>query len=199
MNTADSSASSDSSNDIAALIASVRENSPGAFEKLAAIYRPLTESLAVRFSGTPASDTDDCRQEAMLALYNAALTYDGFERDVSFGLYAKICITNALLSRKRQESSRCRTISSTDDETFQGIPSGDPGAADDPSGRVIAEESGKLLYDIIKKELSGFESSVLSLHLLGYKRAEIAARLGKNASSVGNALTRIKLKIRKIL
>ena len=100
----------------------VREGDESAYGILADRYRPMTESAVRRFelSFAELGDSsvwgeDDLRQCAALALYRAAMTYDpgGEGRKVRFGLYAKICVNNALLTDLLLRPS-ARAICSTD-------------------------------------------------------------------------------------
>ena len=78
-----------------------------AFGLLCEKYAALIESTVRRFlpslgviNGVPANeaaaDGDEVKQDVIMALYKAAKTYDaeGTGKKVSFGLYAKICISS---------------------------------------------------------------------------------------------------------
>ena len=80
-----------------------------AFDILAKEYEGLTEAAVKRFlpsfdirnGENPVFGEEDLRQCAALALFKAAQTYDEGKK-VSFGLYAKICVNNALISTLRK-------------------------------------------------------------------------------------------------
>ena len=94
------------------LLRLVREGREDAFDTLAREYRKLIESTARRAvrsvaeSGFPEGELtlDDLRQEARLAFYRAAMSYDadGVGKEVTFGLYAKVCMRNAMISELRR-------------------------------------------------------------------------------------------------
>ena len=73
------------------LLLAVRRGEEGAFSCLYGKYLPLVLRLSTEFVPRYAShaDAEDFRQEAMLALYRAALAYDLEQREVEFGLFAK--------------------------------------------------------------------------------------------------------------
>ena len=95
----------------------LRRGEESAFNALADRYKPMTENAVKRFApsfsemdGESVWGEDDLRQCAALALYRAAMTYDPQIRgkDVRFGLYAKICVNNALISELRRAKSAVR-------------------------------------------------------------------------------------------
>ena len=80
-----------------------------AFAALCRIYAPLILSMADRFGsadGMETVDREDLRQEATVAFYRALRSYDADQSSVSFGLYAKICIRNRMISLLRRQRSR---------------------------------------------------------------------------------------------
>jgi DNA-directed RNA polymerase specialized sigma24 family protein len=135
----------------------VRREDESAFVSLAKRYEPLIESLVSRFSreGEIGFGREDLRQEAMVVFYHSILTYDTEQSEVEFGLYAKICISNALVSqfrlRKRQASERITPL--------DGELPGD-GAREDPSERLLEQERLDALWADIEANLSPFENRV---------------------------------------
>ncbi|MBQ9716435.1 MAG: hypothetical protein IJV76_00420, partial [Clostridia bacterium] len=102
-------------NELRELLAGVQREDESAFERLAELYNSLTESAVHRFApsfgisgdsgrGDNVYDMDDLRQYAAMALYRAAAAYrpDDEGQKVSFGLYAKVCIRNAMISELRK-------------------------------------------------------------------------------------------------
>ena len=86
--------------ELISLITRSRDGDENAFSDLTLQYRPLIESMSHRFlkknDDEPVS-MDDVMQEATLAFYSAVCSYD-VDSQVTFGLYAKICIRNRLVS-----------------------------------------------------------------------------------------------------
>ena len=68
-----------------------------------------------------------------------------------------------------------------------------------PEDMFIDKEQTEDLEQRIYDSLSDFERKVLNLRLTGLEYTDIARILGRDAKSTDNALSRIKVKVRKIL
>ena len=185
---------SKSSSEIGALILSVRSGDQQAFETLLKKYTPLIESSVSRCLGDGMYDhyRDDLTQEATVVFYNSILTYDMDQHEVEFGLYAKICIANALISQLRALKKRNaeRLSETTTDSLFDGTYTGD---SEDPSLRVLEQESLRSLYSVIRGNLSDFEYLVWRLYMSGRTAREIGKKVGKDERSVNNAIYSIRI------
>ena len=125
-------------------------------------------------------------QEATLALYHGALSYDLQQDKVTFGLYAKICVRNRLISalRKLRRTTRAPLApeklpqSASERKSDRRAPMGE-------------------LSDLVDTLFSDLERSVYQLYLQGYSAAQIADRLGRNEKSVDNAIYRMRRKIKQ--
>lgn len=92
--------------DVFVTVKKVKSGDERAFSELCEKYSALVSASADKYcrmlpensNATP----EDFEQEAYLALYRAAVTYDTDQTDVTFGLYAKTCIRNALISLLRK-------------------------------------------------------------------------------------------------
>ncbi len=117
-------------------------------------------------------------REAEIALYQAVLSYDTAQSSVTFGLYAGICLKNRIISLLREEAraGRDKPISLTE----LGGSSVEAPMMPDPMESIVSAENCRLLIDRIRRELTSYESLVLSLYLGGCNAAEIAARTGRN-------------------
>ena len=179
--------------DTAELIRRVREDDQAAFAALLADYEPLVHAEVARHAtGLPTSDAEDLRQIALLAFYRAAMGFDLAQCEVEFGLYAKICIANALVSQ-------LRVINRHRSESFDlSFHEGDGGEGD-PGRRVMEEEAADALVARIRALLSPYENLVWSLFLSGLSAKEIAEKLKKDPHSVENAVYRIRQKLRRDL
>lgn len=166
------------------VLAEVKRGSSEAFERLCGTYDPLIRSMAERYSRmTDAGDSklrEDFVQDARLALYSAAMNYN--PGDVTFGLYAKICIRNALVSELRRIERKRRA-------------------------EIKAASVGTLVHEDVLSEFSAdtakylelmspFERQVLELYVDGLKVGKIASKLGRSSKSVSNAVYRIKEKLK---
>jgi len=186
-----------------ALLTEVKNGCEKAFEILSQRYKPLTAGLA-RYYGAVASsfenEEDDFCQEAVIALYKAAQNYNENQQKVSFGLYAKICIRNRLISllrRKKRYYGNIAGICSLDDENTENIADGS--AEHNPLQRLIDTEEESELMIRIDKSLSHFERIIFSLYTQGKMVREIANNLEITEKSAQNAIYRIKRKINKLL
>ena len=182
--------------DVICLIERVRNRDQGAFKELADRYAPLIESLVNKFYDSEISgmNREDLRQEAILRFYNSILTYDTEQSEVEFGLYAKICISNALISQLRVQKKHTAEQFTESLNTFILVHD-----SEDPSDKVLEEERVKALYSLIRKNLSNYEYRIWRLYMSGGTARDISAVVGADEKSVGNAIYRIRKKLRELL
>lgn len=178
------------------LLDAVRCGDQNAFAVLLSFYRPLIDRAVNRFSQRLGGDEsrEDMRQEAMAAFYDAIRTYRTEQEHVEFGLYAKVCIGNRLISHMRREM-RQQGLVSLDDVNAEGI----LGADGDLLSIVIEEEESESLFRSVRETLSRYEYDVFSLYIKGKSSADIAEALGKSVKSIDNAIVRIRKKLRNLL
>ena len=185
-----------SKKDVRALILDVRGGDQNAFDTLLDQYRPLIDASVARFSSDESFSLycEDLKQEASVVFYNSILAYDLDQNEVEFGLFAKICIYNALVSF-------LRTLKRRSAEPVAEIPQNLITVQDfeDPSARMLEQERLKSLYAVIRKNLSELEYKVWQLYISGRSAAEIAALLSTDEKSVNNAIYRIRKKLRAVL
>ena len=185
-----------SKKDVRALILDVRGGDQNAFDTLLDQYRPLIDASVARFSSDESFSLycEDLKQEASVVFYNSILAYDLEQNEVEFGLFAKICIYNALVSFLRAMKRRSA-------EPVAEIPQNLITVQDfeDPSARMLEQERLKSLYAVIRKNLSELEYKVWQLYISGRSAAEIAALLSTDEKSVNNAIYRIRKKLRAVL
>ncbi len=178
--------------ELLSLILAVKEDRAGAFEALLARYKPLLSAEVARnTAGLNQQDLEDLSQNALVAFYRAAMSFDTAQAEVEFGLYAKICIRNELASKLRFLRRHIAEISQSPD-----LVGGD---FEDPSYRVMEAEAVAVLHARIRAVLSPFEHRVWSLYYAGYRSGEIAKALGKPTHSIENAVYRVRQKLRKAL
>lgn len=174
---------------VSLLISKTRSGEENAFFEIAQQYRPLIESCICYFYQS--LPRDELEQEALIALYHAACTYDSSVSNVSFGLYAKICINNSLISL-------ARAVSKHEGQIVDMIEC-DEDSEQDPSDDYINRESFNKLDNFVREHLSGYEYSVFRLYIEGYRVKEIAQKLCRTEKSVGGAIMRLKIKLRSSL
>lgn len=187
--------SSDKS-EILQLISQVRNGNEQAFEMLLSKYTPLIEGAVSRVMVDSAyvSHEEDLKQEATVVFYNSILTYDMQQQEVEFGLYAKICVSNALISQIRMlQKRKAERLSETSDEGLLAYDS------EDPSAQMLEQESLRALYSVIRGNLSDFEYRVWQMYMSGRTAKEIGLSVGKDEKSISNAVYRIRKKLRTVL
>ncbi len=180
----------------AQLISRVRQGDEEAFSMLLAQYIPLIDASVAKYLGDDLYSmyADDMRQEAMMVFYNSILAYDMEQYDVEFGLYAKICITNALISQLRLLNKRkAETPSGTSEDSLFAS------RLEEPDTKVLQDEGLRSLYSVIRTNLSDFEYKVFEMCFSGKTTEQISAAVGKDERSVDNAVYRIRKKLRALL
>ena len=177
------------------LLLLAKEGDGDAFVRLVEEYKPMLDSaVAVYRDGLCDQDIEELHQEALLAFHRAVQSYELLYGNVSFGLYAKICVGKAIVSALRQLKKNAGITVIPLDEI-------EPSAltVSDPASSVIERESAAELRAFIRENLSKYENSVWWMHYSGMSIDEIAESLGSNKKSVSNALARIKRKLRTLL
>lgn len=172
------------------LLSKVKEGNESAFDDLCEKYNALLVSSSDRYYEMTVSESgisvEDFRQEAILALFRAARTYDLDQSAVTFGLYAKTCIRNALVSLLRKTAKKIRTVKNADERPV----------VNDPLSGIISRESIEEMTDKLSSIFSPFEYKVFMRFAEGKRPAQIAKEFGKSAKSVSNALFRAREKIK---
>ena len=165
-----------------------------AFSALCDRFSPMLGAMARRFAdGACEADFAELSQEARFALFRAAQNYDLENGAVTFGLYARVCIRNALVSYCRKRS-RDLPVCSIDELDEVLLPQNE-----EPLGAMIAAERLDAIYRKVGEVLSSFERRVFDLYMEEETISAIAQRLGKDEKSVSNAVYRILTKLRRVL
>ena len=167
-----------------------------AFSVLVDRYNPMLKKILSLYTTEEMSkeDVEDLGQEELIAFYRAIISFDREQQDVEFGLYAKICVTNSMISYKRAAAKKSNEALIGDDEM---------NSISDPDGEVSKffemKESEKELGAQIEKTLSQYENEVWSYYVNGYSSREIAIKLNSNEKSIDNAIFRIRKKLKTLL
>ncbi len=178
------------------LLLLAKEGDEDAFASLVREYSPLLDSAVNRYrSGLSEQDVEELRQEALVAFHRAVMSFEVLYGNVSFGLYAKICVSKAIISALRQFKK------STDVEfvSLDEVELSEIGSPDDPVNAVIERENAAQLRRFIRDNLSKYENSVWWMYYSGMSIDDIAESLQTSKKSVGNALSRIRQKLRRLL
>ena len=181
---------------VSELIEKVRGGDQAAFEALSKHYSPLILSMTQLYSSLCEADEtekEDILQEAMVAFYRASLRYDLASTEVTFGLYAKVCIRNRLISFWRRMPDRKNFSELSELESRLN------GSSPDPLEGILQREDVSRMLAIVNNELSPYEKKIFSLYMLGRTSDEIALSVGKTKKSVSNAIYRIRVKIKGLL
>lgn len=170
------------------LITAAKEGDQAAFAELCESYKPLISSMTERYSSAVSNgyavEKDDLRQEATVAFYRAVVTFDVSQNEVSFGLYAKICIRNKMVSLLRRSKKR--------------QPSRTRGENVDKTGRLTDLYLDRdELAELSRSLLSAKERKVFLLYADGKSYKDIMADMSLTKKSVDNALFRAKSKLKK--
>ena len=167
------------------LILSVRSGNDAAFAELCKKYAPLIDAITGQYgslSEDPGEGREDLRQEATVSFYRAVMTYNLDQDKVSFGLYAKICIRNRMVSllRKNQAGKKQKP------KQKESL----------PFGGAVTEISRAELQALADRCLTVYEKTAFFLYIDGKSYRDIASSLGVSEKSVDNALFRAKTKLR---
>ncbi len=173
--------------DINDLILLCRKRDDDAFDELVRRYTPMIRKVVSGFA-TSAYDADELFAEGCVALHIAAQRYDLLQDEVTFGLYARICVRNRILDMLRRAENE-QSLSDVDVEQVTD--------EDSVEERLVDRETFDRLLASAKGVLSDYEYRVLLLHIQGYKTAQIAAMLSRSAKSVDNAKSRLFRRLRE--
>ena len=187
---------SDQREALIALLERARGGDQDSFSSLRDMYAPLLESRVIKHTvpDMTVQDLEDMRQEALIVFCNAVYNFRYSEDGVEFGLYAKICIDNALASFIRSYLRRSRNNAVSIDRV--SAPMG-AGVSVDPLQALVEKENATELIRSIKNNLSEYENNVWWLYVSGLSVSEIARTLKvDDPKSVSNAIYRIRKKLR---
>lgn len=181
---------------ILSLIMKVREGNQAAFEELLKLYDPLVSSFVERYYSSCLSreDAEDLRQELSVVFYNSILSYDVEQTQVSFGLYAKICMNNAFVTQLRTLKKRNEknvVVLDVDDAVTNAV-----SEEKNPEQELVEREKMNELNTRIKETLSEFENTVWKMYFAGCSSKEMAEKMQTNERSVNNAVYRIRKKLK---
>ena len=178
------------------LVLTAQGGDQNAFVKLLDMYDPLISSMVTKFKidGMSEADLEDLRQEAILAFYSALVSYDPNISGVEFGLYAKVCICNRLVSQTRLLKRHIGHISYDHEKLLKYISDNE-----DPSARIVELENERSLLKLINDNLSKYEQKVFRMYVSGMSAAKMAEKLECSEKSVNNAVYRIRKKLKTII
>ncbi len=170
------------------LLTKIKNGEENAMEQLLCLYSPLIEAKIAEYSNI--LEEDDIRQLCAIGLFEAAQSFseERAQGKVTFGLYAKMCIRNRLISEIRR-------LSPASEPVEEDITSDGSSMEED----IIRRQELNDALNTARKKLTAFEDQVLRLYLRSNSYSDVAQRLGKTRKSVDNALSRIRAKFRDLL
>lgn len=189
------------------IITLIRKKDIAAQDFILEKYKPLVKSKS-RVYFLVGADNEDIIQEGMIGLYKAVRDFN-FNKHASFRSFAELCINRQLITAvkaaTRQKHQPLNNYVSLNkpayDEDSQETYMDNLKATeiDNPEAMIIGREARESIEEHLEKNLSRFESNVLSLYLDKKTYAEISEETGKPEKSVDNALQRVKKKLEKYL
>lgn len=171
------------------LILKVKEGGGDEFSELIRRYLPMIKKVSSSFISSKIRD-DEAFCEASVAFYKAAMTYDAERTDVTFGLYARICVYRRLCDLAGKENR-------IKEEFFSDLKIDSVSVQSGIESALVMRESMRRALAVAKSLLSEYEYEVFILGLEGYASAAIADKLGSNAKSVDNAKARAVKRLRE--
>ncbi len=179
------------------LIARFQSGDDSVFPLLCDRYAPMLNARVHSYFGyyfkEAELDLEEMMQDARLALFRAIARYKLANGGVTFGLYARACVNNALTSYCRSHK-RTVPLASIDEMAEELV-----AESTSPLDSMVEEEKLAQLYLKIKENLSPLECLVFDLHVEGENVKTIAKKLGESEKKVSNALYRMQSKLRAIL
>ena len=140
------------------LILRSRAGDDDAFSELVSRYKPMLSSTSTRLG----LSIEETFSEACLGLYRAILTYDLAQSEVTFGLYASVCVRRRLLDVVRRERAMADRITILGDVDVDSI------AVEDRSlSALLMHEESESIRTQAREILSDYEYRVFGLWLLG--------------------------------
>ncbi len=150
-------------------------------------------------------DLEDLVQEGMFGLFKAIKAYSP-HKEASFKTFAILCIKRQIQTAIRKSTSAknkplstavsLQSFSQNENESLDFLPI-ELVLETTPAEKVIDKENFEDIQNIIKKNLSQKEISVLKLYLQGFSYKEISTTLNLSQKSIDNCLFRIKNKLRE--
>lgn len=171
------------------LISSARDGDDSAFEELVNEYKPMIDGVIRRFS----LDARDAFSEACMGFFRAVSSYELGQSEVTFGLYAKICVERSLIDMQRREDRGASHLVDGEVDVEKIAVSGGM------QSMLEHREQTAYFLSAARDTLSLFEFEVYRRWMIGYKTSEIASELGVTAKAVDNAKNRMWSKLRRRL
>lgn len=171
-----------------AMLCAARQGDETAQSAIIAHLMPCIRRMAAD-NLAPGLEQEDAEQEGLIALFHAMDTYDP-EGTARFETYAARCIHNAIVD------ARLRCGRKKHQPLNQSLPLDERQSTPGPEEQAVRREEYRATIRILRTGLTPTERRVLLAYLDGASYQEIARRLGMNTKAVGNALFRVRKKLK---
>lgn len=185
------------------LVKLIKTGNEDALEELIHRFKPHLNRLSrsyFLFGG----EEEDIKQEAMIGLYSACLSYKE-DMKCSFNSFASLCMKRRILSaikkanrNKNKALNESVSIHTKLDNTYE-VELYLPQYVFNPDEKFEENENYEEIKEKIVKTLSKLELKILSFFLKGLSYDEISKALNITKKSVDNALSRIKTKLKFLI
>jgi RNA polymerase sporulation-specific sigma factor len=169
------------------LVMLAREHDEDAFCELVSRFTPMISRVIGSFSSAGVTE-DELFSEGCVALHSAVNSYNLSQEKVTFGLYARVCVYNAVVDCVRKSAGAPTLVSSSELSDI------DDGSS--LENAVANKDTLEFLIKSAKKILSYYEYTVLMYHIRGYRTSAIAKKLSRPPRSIDNAKSRIFKRLR---
>ncbi len=177
------------------VIQKLKEGDNDAFEKLLSLHHKMIYKIINsmdRSIGDFVIDESDLYQEASLALYEAAETFEE-DREVKFSTYAYVHIKNSLLNFAKSYRRRYRD----DIYSFDSNPQGMNLQVADSASNAYNERQFKEEFNRFLNNLNEEDRMILLMRGSDYSYKEIADRLRTSVKRIDNKLRVLKNRLKK--
>lgn len=164
-----------------------------AFSEIISRYKKIAEIKARKLgTGRSEAEINDLIDEGVIAIFYSVRTFDE-SKGVMFATYADTCITNRIITALEKQN-RIRIKES--DEALSCEKRID---TENPESILMERERFDEAMKRVSKNLSGMELAVLELYLQTESYKIIAARLNISEKAAGNAMQRVRKKLKSVL
>ncbi len=178
-----------------ALVRDAQAGNDNAYSELFELYANLIDSVCRSYEEDAPSE-QELRSEAITAFWHAICRFNLEQKEVSFGLFARICMANQLKSYYRKWKQIPCPVS-LDTEELAGTLQADESS--NPANGVVEQEQYLELLQMMETVLSSQERRIWLLFTEGKTASEIATLSGVDKKSVQNAIFRARKKLRNAI
>ncbi len=175
--------------DVNELLLKIRSSDDLAFAELVRRYEPMLNKL-VSMHGAAGISPEEAYAEACVALHKASLAYKLDLKEVTFGLFARICVQRRLSDFFSAKSSRCLpTDIPIEDAQLEST-------AGSAEAELLMRERLINYMSVAREILSDYEYRVFLLYMQDYDTDAMCHELSRDKKSVENAKARMLMHLR---